>query len=203
MLRIFLFFLMTVMLGQSQDSVIDPYSGPEFQALVRKADPLPVEESLKAFDVPDGFGMELVAVSPEIGQPMNLAFDERGRLWVSSTLEYPYAAPLGQPGRDTIKVFEDTTGDGRYDKISTFADGLNIPDRNLSIQGRRHCVEHSEHLVSARYRRRRPRGQAHQDVRAAWLRAGHARDALVIHARPRRLAAPHARLQQHDHRSRH
>ena len=127
MLRIFLFFLMTVMLGQSQDSVIDPYSGPEFQALVRKADPLPVEESLKAFDVPDGFGMELVAVSPDIGQPMNLAFDERGRLWVSSTLEYPYAAPIGHPGRDTIKVFEDTTGDGRYDKISTFADGLNIP----------------------------------------------------------------------------
>ena len=77
------------------------------------------------------------------------------------------------------------------------------PDRNLSIQGRRHRVEHSEHLVSARYRRRRPRGQAHQAVRAAWLRAGHARHALVVHARARRLAAPHARLQQHDHRPRH
>ncbi|GIT05411.1 MAG: hypothetical protein CM1200mP29_08220 [Verrucomicrobiota bacterium] len=43
------------------------------------------------------------------------------------TLEYPYAAPLGQPGRDTIKILEDTNGDGVYDKLFTFADGLNIP----------------------------------------------------------------------------
>ncbi|GIT78175.1 MAG: hypothetical protein Ct9H300mP32_5570 [Verrucomicrobiota bacterium] len=33
-------------------------------------------ESLKSFDVPDGFRMELVAASPDIGQPMNLAFDD-------------------------------------------------------------------------------------------------------------------------------
>ena len=71
--------------------------------------------------------MELVAASPDIGQPMNLAFDERGRLWVTSTLEYPYPAPLGQPGRDTIKLLEDTNGDGAYDKLTTFADGLIIP----------------------------------------------------------------------------
>ncbi len=114
-----------VVLGQTQAA--DSFSGPDFKSLVRKAEPLPVGASLKAFDVPDGFEMELVAASPDIGQPMNLAFDERGRLWVSSTLEYPYAVPLGQPGRDTIKILEDTNGDGRYDKLSTFADGLNIP----------------------------------------------------------------------------
>ncbi|MED5279072.1 MAG: hypothetical protein VYD86_08125, partial [Verrucomicrobiota bacterium] len=91
-----------VALGQAQAA--DSFSGPDFKSLVRKAEPLPVGESLKAFDVPDGFEMELVAASPDIGQPMNLAFDERGRLWVSSTLEYPYAVPLGQPGRDTIKI---------------------------------------------------------------------------------------------------
>jgi len=124
------FFLILLLSGialiQAQDS-LDPYSDPDFKSLVRKSRPLSVEESLKAFKVPAGFKMELVASSPDIGQPMNLAFDERGRLWVSSTLEYPYPAPLDQKGRDTIKVFEDTTGDGRYDKITTFAEGLNIP----------------------------------------------------------------------------
>ena len=124
-----LYCLTGVVLGQAQglQQGGDPYSGPDFQVLVRKADPLSTRESLKAFAVPDGFRMELVAASPDIGQPMNLAFDERGRLWVTSTLEYPYPAPLGQPGRDTIKVLEDTSGDGAYDKISLFADGLNIP----------------------------------------------------------------------------
>ena len=124
------FFLILLLSGialiQGQES-LDPYSGSDFKSLVRKSGPLSVKESLKAFKVPAGFQMELVASSPDIGQPMNLAFDERGRLWVSSTLEYPYPVSLDQKGRDTIKVFEDTTGDGRYDKITTFADGLNIP----------------------------------------------------------------------------
>ena len=90
-------FLAGASLGQAQVSAADPYSGREFQALVRKADPLPVEESLKAFDVPDGFGMELVAVSPDIGQPRTLAFDERGRLWVSSTLSIRTPHRLANP----------------------------------------------------------------------------------------------------------
>ena len=80
-------FLSGIALIQAQDS-LDPYSGPDFKSLVRKSQPLSVEESLKAFKVPNGFKMELVASSPDIGQSMNLAFDERGRLWVSSTLEY-------------------------------------------------------------------------------------------------------------------
>ena len=130
--RFICFLLSSVALGQAQDfqkkkPPADPFSRPDFQALVRKAKPLSSQESLKLFDVPDGFRMELVAASPDIGQPMNLAFDERGRLWVTSTLEYPYPAPLGQPGRDTIKILEDTNGDGAYDKLTTFADGLNIP----------------------------------------------------------------------------
>ena len=126
-LRKFLFLLTAAALGPAQVPAVVPFSDLDFKSLVRESDPLPVEESLKAFDVPDGFVMELVAASPDIGQPMNLAFDERGRLWVSSTLEYPYPAPPNRKGRDTIKVFEDTNGDGRYDKITTFADCLNIP----------------------------------------------------------------------------
>ena len=54
-------------------------------------------------------------------------FDAQGRLWVTDSVEYPYAAPPDRKGRDTVKVLEDTTGDGRVDKITTFADQLNIP----------------------------------------------------------------------------
>ena len=115
--RFICFLLSSVALGQAQDfqkkkPPADPFSRPDFQALVRKADPLDAVESLKLFDVPDGFRMELVAASPDIGQPMNLAFDERGRLWVTSTLEYPFAVPLDQVGRDTIKVMAIITGVG-------------------------------------------------------------------------------------------
>ncbi len=56
-----------------------------------------------------------------------MAFDAKGRLWITDSQEYPYPAKPDQPGRDTIKVLEDTNGDGRADKITTFADGLNIP----------------------------------------------------------------------------
>ncbi len=94
---------------------------------VRPTDPLTPEEERKSFQVPDGFEVQLVAAEPDIQKPMNLAFDARGRLWASMSVEYPWAAPLDQPGRDCIKILEDTDGDGRADKITTFADGLNIP----------------------------------------------------------------------------
>ena len=67
-----------------------------------------------------------MAAEPDIPKPMNLAFDARGRLWVSGSLEYPYPAAAGQ-GRDSVRILEDTNGDGRADRITPFVDGLNIP----------------------------------------------------------------------------
>lgn len=98
-----------------------------FAAGVRETDAMTPEEELATFVLPPGFEVSLVAAEPDIAKPMNLAFDHRGRLWVSSSEEYPYAAPADRDGRDTIKVFEDADGDGRFEKKSTFADGLNIP----------------------------------------------------------------------------
>ena len=98
-----------------------------FAAGVRPTDPLSPEEQRKTFHLPPGFEIELVASEPEIAKPMNLAFDARGRLWVADSYEYPFAAPPNRPGRDSIKVIEDVDGDGRYDAVTTFADGLNIP----------------------------------------------------------------------------
>ena len=85
------------------------------------------EEQQKTFHLPPGFEIQLVAAEPDILKPMNLAFDARGRLWVTVTQEYPYPAPTNRLGRDAIKVLEDTDGDGRADKFTTFVEGLNIP----------------------------------------------------------------------------
>lgn len=98
-----------------------------FRSGVRPTDPLSPQDAQKTFKLPPGFEIQLFAAEPQIAKPLNMAFDARGRLWISNTLEYPYPAPSDRKARDTIKVLEDTTGDGHADKITTFADGLNIP----------------------------------------------------------------------------
>ena len=87
--------------------------------------PLSPEEALARMTVPAGFHVELVASEPDLVNPVAMTFDERGRIWVTESLEYPRSEP--GPGRDRVKVLEDTTGDGRADRVSVFAEGLNIP----------------------------------------------------------------------------
>lgn len=94
---------------------------------VRPTDALSPEEERKGFHLPAGFVVELVAAEPQISKPLNLAFDSKGRLWVTDTLEYPYQAPPGQPARDTLRILEDSNGDGQFDRSTVFADNLNIP----------------------------------------------------------------------------
>src|SRR5205823_12492077 len=80
----------------------------------------------KAFRLPPGFEAQLVAAEPDIHKPLNMAFDDHGRLWVTETVEYPFAAE-GRKPRDAVKILEDFGPDGRARKVTTFADGLNIP----------------------------------------------------------------------------
>lgn len=94
---------------------------------VRTTEPVSPAEQLATFTLPPGFTVELVASEPDVAKPMNLAFDKRGRLWVSSSLEYPFAAAPEQTPRDTIRIMEDHDGDGKADKVTVFADELNIP----------------------------------------------------------------------------
>lgn len=98
-----------------------------FADVVRPTEPLTPADELKSFHLPPGFEAQIFAAEPEISKPMNMAFDNRGRLWITQSREYPFPAPKDRKGRDEIKVLEDTDGDGRADKITTFADGLNIP----------------------------------------------------------------------------
>jgi putative membrane-bound dehydrogenase-like protein len=82
-------------------------------------------EAIAKMTVPSGFTVELVASEPDIVNPVAMTFDERGRVWITESLEYPRRSP--GPGKDRVKILEDTDGDGKADKFTVFADGLNIP----------------------------------------------------------------------------
>ncbi|MGB0774654.1 MAG: PVC-type heme-binding CxxCH protein, partial [Akkermansiaceae bacterium] len=52
--------------------------------------------------------------------------DEKGRMWAVEAYDYPNSHVMNKPGRDRIKILQDTDGDGKADKISVFAEGLTI-----------------------------------------------------------------------------
>jgi len=82
-------------------------------------------DAMAKMTVPEGFSVELIAAEPDLVNPVSMAIDERGRYWITESLEYP-RRPAG-PGRDRVKVLEDTDGDGRADRFDVFMEGLNIP----------------------------------------------------------------------------
>src|SRR5687767_2782791 len=96
------------------------------QDLVAKTEHRSPADEQKAFKLPPGFEIQLVAAEPDINKPMNLAFDARGRLWVTSTVEYPYPAKEGATPRDKVIVLSDFGDEGRARKVETFVEGLNI-----------------------------------------------------------------------------
>ncbi len=85
-------------------------------------------ESNKLTQVLPDFRIELFASDPDIENPIAMAWDERGRLWVVESVDYPntFKETDGE-ANDRIKICEDTNGDGKADKFTVFADGLNIP----------------------------------------------------------------------------
>lgn len=83
------------------------------------------EQAVARMTVPEGFTVEVVAAEPQIMNPVAMCIDEQGRFWVTESFEYPRREP--GPGKDRIKVLEDTDQDGKVDKVTIFAEGLNIP----------------------------------------------------------------------------
>ncbi len=82
-------------------------------------------DAAKAMKVPDGFTASVVAAEPDLHQPVALAIDDRGRIWVAEALTYPIRQKEGQ-GKDDIVIFEDANGDGTFEKRTVFASGLNL-----------------------------------------------------------------------------
>jgi putative membrane-bound dehydrogenase-like protein len=86
---------------------------------------LSAEEAARAMTLPPGFQVDVVACEPDIVQPIALAVDGKRRLWVVQALSYPWRQEEGK-GKDSIVVFEDKDGDGRFESRTLFADHLNL-----------------------------------------------------------------------------
>lgn len=86
---------------------------------------LAAEAAAGAMQLPKGFRVTVGASEPDVKQPIAMALDDRGRVWIAEAYEYPIRAK-GDAGRDRILVFEDSNGDGSLDKRTVFAEGLNL-----------------------------------------------------------------------------
>lgn len=102
------------------------YTGENFTVNVRTTEALTPQEERRGFKLPEGFEISLYASEPDIGKPINIAFDARGRMWVTQSFEYPFPSAPGK-GKDKLTILEDTDNDGKADKFTTFSDTLNIP----------------------------------------------------------------------------
>ncbi|MCL4206619.1 MAG: c-type cytochrome [Pirellulaceae bacterium] len=83
------------------------------------------EEAAARMTAPAGFHVQLAAGEPQVHQPVAMAIDHRGRVWIAEAYTYPQRAPEGK-GLDKIIILEDTDGDGTLDRRTVFAEGLNL-----------------------------------------------------------------------------
>ena len=93
------------------------------------------EESQKHIQIPAGYEMTTIATEPMIYNVIDMKWDERGRLWVVETKDYPNTISEHASGNDRVSVMEDTDGDGKMDKHTVFADRINIPTSLCFING--------------------------------------------------------------------
>ncbi|MFO0912792.1 MAG: PVC-type heme-binding CxxCH protein [Pirellulales bacterium] len=98
---------------------------PEAQPQRELRSGMPPAEAASYMSVPEGFRIQLVAGEPLVHQPVAMAIDARGRIWIAEAYTYPNRAPEGE-GRDKIVILEDTDGDGEFETRRVFAEGLNL-----------------------------------------------------------------------------
>ncbi|HVE39063.1 MAG TPA: PVC-type heme-binding CxxCH protein [Planctomycetota bacterium] len=94
------------------------------------AGPLSPKDALKAFRLQPGFRIDLVAAEPDVMDPVAMAFDEDGRIYVAEMADYPLGPPSGR-----IRLLEDTDGDGKIDRVSLFVDKVPYPTGVMPWRG--------------------------------------------------------------------
>lgn len=80
------------------------------------------EQSLAAMEFSEDFHAEVFLKEPQVMSPVEMVFDEDGRIYVAEMLDYPDDPPPGKPARSRIRLLEDVDGDGKYEKAVIFAD---------------------------------------------------------------------------------
>ncbi len=99
--------------------------GPAAQPRPPQAAGLAPLAAARAMTLPPGFQVRLLAAEPDVRQPIAMAFDDRGRLWVAEAYSYPVRVP-DEEARDRILIFEDTDGDETLETRKVFLEGLNL-----------------------------------------------------------------------------
>ncbi len=97
--------------------------------------PLTPEQSIAAFKTEPGLRVELVAAEPTVVDPVAMAFDEKGLLYVVEDRGYPLGPGKGLPGAGQVVLLESTKGDGHYDKRTVFVDKLTFPNGVMPWKG--------------------------------------------------------------------
>ena len=88
------------------------------------------KDALDKLKVPNGYKIELFASEAEftdLANPVQMSFDNKGRLWVATMPSYPHYKPGDAKPNDKLIILEDTNNDGKADKQTTFVDGLHLP----------------------------------------------------------------------------
>ncbi|MGH7943617.1 MAG: PVC-type heme-binding CxxCH protein [Opitutaceae bacterium] len=110
----------------AQLRALKPVNVPEIPRRVGNLNAKFTPQPEPEFQVADGLEVTLWAENPLLNKPVQMNFDPKGRLWVVSSELYPQIEP-GQAATDKVIILEDTSGEGRADKATVFADGLLIP----------------------------------------------------------------------------
>ncbi len=88
---------------------------------------VPADRAAAGFRVPEGFRAAVFAAEPDVRNPIAMAWDARGRLWVAENYTYAErSARFDLRHRDRVLIFEDADGDGRFDRRSTFTDDVQM-----------------------------------------------------------------------------
>ena len=87
-------------------------------------DPTPAGQAAQAMEIVEGFRVEVAAAEPEVVDPVDIAFDENGDLWVAEMLDYPFDPEEGEKPRSRIRFLQDQDGDGRFETATIFVDNL-------------------------------------------------------------------------------
>ncbi|HEY6227557.1 MAG TPA: PVC-type heme-binding CxxCH protein, partial [Verrucomicrobiae bacterium] len=91
------------------------------------AGPIPAAEAVSKMQLPPGFKATVFAAEPDVQNPIAMAWDARGRLWVAENYTYAESAKHYDLNlRDRILIFEDKDGDGHFDSRKVFTDELQM-----------------------------------------------------------------------------
>ncbi|MCH8828649.1 MAG: cytochrome C, partial [Planctomycetes bacterium] len=107
----------------------------DYSAELPRIAPQSPQQALKSFRLRPGFRIELVAAEPLIRDPVAIDFDENGRLYVCEMPEYNQYANKNFKGQGSVRLLEDTNGDGRFDKSTLFLEKISAPTSVFCYDG--------------------------------------------------------------------